>query len=349
MATTAQARPDGDLSWQEVGALGLRYARIPLALIVVEAIYWFITMPSDTLAPIQVTEAYLWNAATNLLFGEGSATLSTHNGWLTRLDLMHPNFPGHFDSIGLYVSDECAGVHEMLFLSTLVIMTDGVPQRQKLKSIAVMCGIVYVLNLARLVVFYPIALNGCTELPNQQACLQDMWRWHETVYEWGFLVVLVGMWLVWFVAFGGPSRTLASTKDATEPWRLRPRWSWGRPQAVWLSVAAVLLLLALSNITTNEEALEAKATLDMCEFANLLSAECGQAQNRWDDAIGYAWSLSALGLIIVGGTVMVVERPNPDGTWPSAPMVESTLAEPQTKGHHQKRPGSWKKGRREEE
>ena len=40
---------------KEVGELGLRYGRIPLALILVEAFYWFLTIPSDTLAPIQVT------------------------------------------------------------------------------------------------------------------------------------------------------------------------------------------------------------------------------------------------------------------------------------------------------
>ena len=153
MAATTTTRPEGDLSWKEVGELGLRYGRIPLALIMVEAFYWFLTMPSDTLAPIQVTEAWIWNEVTNLIYGEGSAVISHHNGWLTRIDLLHPNFPGPYDSVGLYVSDECAGVHEMIFLSTLVMMTDGVPQRDKLKAVAVMCGIVYVLNILRLVVF----------------------------------------------------------------------------------------------------------------------------------------------------------------------------------------------------
>ena len=36
-------------------------------LIMVEAFYWFLTMPSDTLAPIQVTEAWIWNEVTNLI------------------------------------------------------------------------------------------------------------------------------------------------------------------------------------------------------------------------------------------------------------------------------------------
>ena len=102
------------MEWSEVAQLGLRYARIPLALLCVEAFYWFLTMPSDTLAPIQVSEAYLWNAITNFLYGEGASTLGMHNGWMTRIELNHPDFPGTFDHIALYVSDECAGVHEMI-------------------------------------------------------------------------------------------------------------------------------------------------------------------------------------------------------------------------------------------
>ena len=96
--------PD-DLSWREVGDLAWRYLRIPAALLIVEALYWFITIPSDTLAPIQVTEAWIWHNFTDLIFGEGTTTYSTHNGWATRVDLNHYNFPG--GSIGLYVSDEC--------------------------------------------------------------------------------------------------------------------------------------------------------------------------------------------------------------------------------------------------
>ncbi|MBT61441.1 MAG: hypothetical protein CMA63_07830, partial [Euryarchaeota archaeon] len=78
----AVSRKD-DLTWSEVGQLGMRYARFPIALLCVEAFYWFLTQPSDTLAPIQVTEAWLWNAATNLLYSDGefvASTLSTHNG-----------------------------------------------------------------------------------------------------------------------------------------------------------------------------------------------------------------------------------------------------------------------------
>ena len=353
MAATQTARPDGDMSWKEGGELGLRYGRIPLALIVVELFYWFLTMPSDTLAPIQVTEAWIWNELTNLIYGEGSAVISHHNGWLTRIDLLHIDFPGPYDSVGLYVSDECAGVHEMIFLSTLVMMTDGVPQREKLKAVAVMCGIVYVLNILRLVVFYPIAVNSCLETPNVQACLTPMWQFHETVYTWGFLVVLVSMWLVWFLRFGGPARTLEATKDDPSPWRFSRRRMWESKHKALLGAALLLFVLAMTNISTTQEAIDARDTLAFCEFSSQLSSECGDAQQRWDDAIGYAWSLSALGLVVGVGTLVTIERPLKDGTWPSKSQSsvsehDDLKAESKPKGHHQKKSGSWKQRSEEE-
>ena len=132
---SASSKASDDLSWGEVAQLGLRYGKIPLALLAVEALYWFITQPSDTLALIQVTEAYIWNEITQLMFGEGASTLSTHNGWLTRIDFHHESFPGTFDSVGLYVSDECAGVHENDFKPGYLYASDSY---MRLKTISVM-------------------------------------------------------------------------------------------------------------------------------------------------------------------------------------------------------------------
>ena len=307
-----------DLSWSEVGQLGLRYARFPLALLCVEAFYWFLTQPSDTLAPLQVTEAWLWNAITNLLYSDGefvASTLSTHNGWMTRLDFTHADFPGNYNTVALYVSDECAGVHEMIFLSTLVAMTEGVPQKVKIRSVLVMCSIVYVLNLVRLVMFYPIAVNDCVANPNQAECLIGMWNFHTAVYEWGFLVVLIGMWLVWFWKVGGPSRTLDASASDDDKWRIRFRTVWDSKHYAMIAVSILFIIMAAFNVTTNEEAMAAKETLDFCYFSDLVTSECGQAQNRWDDAIGYAWSLSAISLVVIAGASFTIERRDENGNW----------------------------------
>ena len=239
----------------------------------------------------------------------------------------------------------------MIFLSTLVMMTDGVPQRQKMRTIIVMCGLVYILNILRLVVFYPIAVNDCVDLPGQQACLNSMWTYHQQVYEWGFLVVLVLMWLVWFIRIGGPERTRDASKNDPSPWRFERRRRWGQQHWIVLGLAALMFVLAMNNIYSNEEALAARETMELCEFASLLSSECSQAQQRWDDAIGYAWSLSALGLALMVGTSVTVARPNEDGTWPSEAGSESVIEEslPLAKGYQRKKEGSWKKGQGQEE
>ena len=346
-----------DLEWSEVAQLGLRYARIPLALLCVEAFYWFLTQPSDTLAPLQVTEAWLWNALTNFLYSDGeyvASTLSTHNGWTTRIDLSHPNFPGSFDTVGLYVSDECAGVHEMIFLSTLVAMTEGVPQRIKIRSIIVMCSIIYVLNIMRLVMFYPIAVSDCSVNPNQAACLSGMWDFHTAVYQWGFLLVLVTMWVLWFWKVGGPARTLDASSAGDDTWRLKLRAHWESKHFYLLAASLFLLIFAVYNVTSNADAMAAKETLDFCYFSELVSSECGQAQNRWDDAIGYAWSLSALSILTLVCTSVVIQRPDENGMWPVHPERKMDAKEEETQEHEpksrhlKKKSGSWKKNTEEE-
>ena len=133
--STAKLGAKQDLSWSEVLTLSKTYLKIPLALLFVEAIYWFITQPSNTLVPIQITEAWIWSGITNIIYGEGTATLTTNNGWMTQVNLSNENFPGVLNTVALYVSDECAGVHEMIFISTLIMMTDGVSQKIKFKIV----------------------------------------------------------------------------------------------------------------------------------------------------------------------------------------------------------------------
>ena len=52
-------------------------------------------------------------------------------------------------------------------------------------------------------------------------------------------------------------------------------------------------------------------------FSEIISSDCGTAQNRWDDAIGYAWSLSTLSLVILAATSVVIQRPDGEGKWPT--------------------------------
>ena len=342
MGTIASSKASDDMSWGEVAQLGLRYGKIPLALLAVEALYWFITQPSDTLALIQVTEAYIWNEVTQLMFGEGASTLSTHNGWMTRIDFHHEAFPGALNSVGLYVSDECAGVHEMIFLSTLVLMTDGVTQREKFKAVAVMCGIVYVLNIVRLVAFYPIAVEGCLANPNQPECLNDMWNFHTFVYQWGFLIVLLLMWLAWFKFIGGANRTMKAAQEEKEQWRIILRKRWEQKHFAFIGVMITFFGIAWFWVNGNSTAMDAKSVIDFCAFSDLTTPNCYQAQNTWDNAIQGAWSFAVLGLVIGTLGFYEIERKDSEGNWPEIPSQEDANEEVESKSKKEKPKGSWR-------
>ncbi|DAC27845.1 MAG TPA: hypothetical protein HA327_07580 [Candidatus Poseidoniaceae archaeon] len=307
--TTAPARINNsqDMTWSEVFQLSKSYLKIPLALLFVEAIYWFITQPSNTLVPIQISEAWIWHGLTNLIYGEGTATLTTNNGWMTQVNLQNDLFPGALNTVALYVSDECAGVHEMLFISTLIVMTDGVSQRVKLRSIVVMCGVVYVLNIIRLVAFYPIAVDSCALDPNNPSCLNSVWQYHEAIYSWGFLLVLVVMWLVWFWKVGGPSRAInsSSTKDK---YHIALRQEWNKFHVMILGFVLIMLISSAYSVTTNTQAMQAKETLEFCSYSSIATNQCMAAQNTWDNAISTAWSLAAIGLLVAAAVVIKVDH-----------------------------------------
>ena len=344
MAASASAKHNDDMSWSEVGQLGLQYGKIPLALLAVEALYWFITQPSDTLAFIQVTEAYIWNEITQLMFGESASTLSSHSGWMTRIDFYHESFPGQFNSVGLYVSDECAGIHEMIFISTLILMTDGVSQRQRFKAVGVMCALVYVLNIVRLVAFYPIAVDGCLANPDQAGCLNNMWEYHNFVYKWGFLIVLLLMWLVWFRYIGAGSRTLQASQEKKEQWRIIFRRRWSRLHYGLIITMVTFFLISWMWINANADATEAKEVINYCEFSELTTGTCIEAQADWDNAIQGAWSFAVLGLVLGTAGIYEIERKDESGEWPERPT--KVVKEPAKAGESkskEKAKGSWRK------
>ena len=344
MAASASAKHNDDMSWSEVGQLGLQYGKIPLALLAVEALYWFITQPSDTLAFIQVTEAYIWNEITQLMFGESASTLSSHSGWMTRIDFYHESFPGQFNSVGLYVSDECAGIHEMIFISTLILMTDGVSQRQRFKAVGVMCALVYVLNIVRLVAFYPIAVDGCLANPDQAGCLNNMWEYHNFVYKWGFLIVLLLMWLVWFRYIGAGSRTLQASQEKKEQWRIIFRRRWSRLHYGLIITMVTFFLISWMWINANADATEAKEVINYCEFSELTTGTCIEAQADWDNAIQGAWSFAVLGLVLGTAGIYEIERKDESGEWPERPTKVVKVPAKAVESKSKEKPkGSWRK------
>ena len=298
-----------DMTWPEVGRLGLRYLRIPAALLLLEMLYWFLTQPSNTLAWIQTVEAFLWHNLSNLLFGAGSTEFSIHQDWWIRVDLVNANFPD--GRLALYVGDECAGVHEMLFISTLVLLTDGVTQRVKLRSMAVLCSIVFILNIIRLTLLYPLALSGCDADPRGIYCADGMYSFHRMMFEWGFLVILVAMWTVWFLWVGGPARVRSASEKTGDGWRLNPREIWKPWHFAIIALALVMFTFAAES-WYGPETQAAITEMEDCDSLNEISARCGEAIIEYDDAISTAWSFTTLGLLAIAGTVIRIEKREPD-------------------------------------
>lgn len=298
-----------DLSWAEVAQLGRTYLKIPLALLLVEVFYWFITQPTNTLGLIQESEAWIWYHLTELIYGPGAATLSDYNGWTTLVTLQHPSF--NYDEIRLYVSDECAGVHEMLFITVLIMMTTGVPQRLRIKSALVACGIVYVLNIIRLLVLYPLAVSGCTEYPDMVGCEQPMHDFHAFVYQWGFLIVLLIMWLIWFKWVNAGDIIRRENEAGRDKWKFIYRQNWNTLSKSVIAISILLILGAFTNVLLDEEAMEAKETADTCEFYSSVTAakECADANDTWSQEIQTSWSLATLGMLGLAATVITIENP----------------------------------------
>ena len=274
----------------------------------VEAFYWFITQPTNTLGLIQESEAWIWYHLTELIYGPGSATLSEYNGWTTLVTLKHPDFWA--DQIRLYVSDECAGVHEMIFISVLIMMTTGVPQRLRIKSALVACGVVYILNIVRLLVLYPLAISGCVDNPNMLGCEQPMHDFHAFVYQWGFLIVLVIMWLVWFRWVNAGDLIRKENEAGKDKWKFVYRKNWSTLNKSILIVAILLIIGSFTNVLLDDAAMAAKETVDMCEFYSSVTGDCGEARDAWSQEIQSSWSLATLGFLGIATNVIAIENPN---------------------------------------
>ena len=197
-----QKVPKNDISINELIEMGKKYLLIPVGLLFVEIIYSFLTSSQDTLAGVQETVAKIWNKLNQIFYGTETSTLSEYGntGLMTKVELYNPNFPDiQNNTIDFYVSDECAGVHEMLFISTLILLTPYISKKIKAWSIPIILVIVFCLNLLRLVLIYPLATSGCKKNPGVWGCDVRWEIFHDFVFEWGSLIILTIMWIIWYL------------------------------------------------------------------------------------------------------------------------------------------------------
>ena len=107
------------------------------------------------------------------------------------------------------------------------------------------------------------------------------------------------------------------SKKNSESWRIKIRSNWELVHFIIIGFVSIMLLYSAFSITTNETAMDAKETLDFCSFSKLSTGQCIEAQNKWDNAIDTAWSLSAIGVLIASLTIFKYERKDQFDKWPS--------------------------------
>ena len=290
-----QSRPKDDLSWAEVGEMAYGYLRIPLVLVLVEVVYWWATDPAASFEPYQRAIATIWVGISNF-FWPGSAELVFHGpsqAW-TGVDLTLQG--GMIER--LYVSDECAGIHEIVFLSVLMMLTPGVSSRIRWRSIAGMALLVQVLNYIRLIALYPIANNGSVE---------EMFAFHNFILSQGFLAILVLIWLVWYVVLDRKGhidrKQRPSLSDLPKLKQFRFRETLPNFSVAILIFAAILAVWATHEVALDSENLEMKAIAEDCHYVDNEgwtdssgSENCYAYRNLWDDV----WGRSVRGWLFAG-------------------------------------------------
>jgi len=304
--------PTDDLSGREFLDLAWRYLRIPLILLIVEVSYRLLTYPRNTLGLLQVFEAYVWHGINLLVFGAESSTIAEHRGWMTKVVLHHPSFPsdlGH--TLPLYVSDECAGMHEFVFFAALVLMSEGVDFRRRLRAVMWAAPVIFVLNMIRLVVLYPVALYSCSDAPGQPLCDMGMWEFHNFILTTGSMAAIVGAWMFWFIWAGGAKGTLKRTMDPEElPARLKVREPLPVGSWVTLAVAGLLFLWAGQLAFLDKDGIDARQTSEDCIASGAITPACSDAHRAASDMEWRAWSLTVISLMLIPASVLVYERPS---------------------------------------
>ena len=290
-------RPD-DLSWSEVGEMAYGYLRIPFALVFVEIVYWWATDPAATIEPYQSLLATIWVGISNILW-PGSAELVFHgpSQALTGVNLFGDNFQGGMER--LYVSDECSGMHEIVFLGVLMLLTPGVDNKIRFRSIGYMAILVQSLNLVRLLCLYPIA---------EHSGVDKMFAFHEFILSSGFLVILVLIWLCWYVYLDRcglvDHAQKPSLKDLERFRKLELRTTLPRASLATILFCLLVASWATYEVSYNQENLQFRGAAESCTYDDQLDAwtdstgaNCFAKKKIWDDIerrSSRGWLFSAL-------------------------------------------------------
>tara|TARA_X000001036_G_scaffold34518_2_gene28152 strand:- start:2078 stop:3079 length:1002 start_codon:yes stop_codon:yes gene_type:complete len=294
----SSGKASDDIPFPEfVQMLGAVFVLVAVLLFGEVLFRWFIE-PANTLLPIQLIEAWLWSNISNLIW-PGSAELVAHQtGPITQVNLLHPTFYGGV--VPLYVSDECTGLHELFFLGMMMLLTPSFDLKTKFKHLGIASLIVFILNLVRLVVLYPLAVSGCEGMNGGIfGCESPLFEFHDFVLRYGSLIVLVIGWTIWF-------NITDARKGVREFWNRLPQLQGisyhssldglnSNPPRV-ASIYFSLVLVAISIIYYVSTIMKDTSSVEAC--VNTISATCNRITAEYEDAIGISLRLFLIGLTI---------------------------------------------------
>ncbi|RLI96651.1 MAG: hypothetical protein DRO99_04120 [Candidatus Aenigmatarchaeota archaeon] len=92
-------------------------------------------------------------------------------------------------AFGVELITLCLGIGEMMFFAFIVMLFRGVRLGTKLRGLALFLPMIFVVNIARLLILYPMATIMGTDA---------MWDVHWHIWKWGMFVVLILFFLMWY-------------------------------------------------------------------------------------------------------------------------------------------------------
>ena len=276
-----------DVSWSEIAGKVKIIFTVVFLLVGAELLYRWLTHPEDSFSIYQEFIAWIWYNLHSLIFGSDTITITTsENGLVNVIDFKHPNLIGS-DIPLLAVTDECVGIHEVAFVCFMIWMTPGISKNLKLRGIASMTLVLSVLNIARLLILYPLAVNGCSSATGEYGCWSPMWDFHQLMLDSGFLLIILIGWTTWFIFAGGPSKTremediakLISMPKEIKQRNPLPKWS-----IVMLLIAGLLATSSAYTLGFDNDAEKEKLEAEGCE--DIVSAKCADEIREWENISG---------------------------------------------------------------
>ena len=93
-------------------------------------------------------------------------------------------------TLGVWIAPMCAGLGEMLFFAFLVVLFRGPKWKTKGIGLAIFLPIIFIINIARLLMLYPLA---------QWVGVEAMWDIHWHIWKWGMFVAIMLLFGVWYM------------------------------------------------------------------------------------------------------------------------------------------------------